>query len=157
MISGLNLFFVWKYSPEKPRYLQLFTKPVIASALMGGAAWAVHGLVLQDVYKRQLQALQMMEEEYFVSPDRAALAVETGGVALRAARDLGKQDIAVYVGIPFCPTRCAYCSFVSQSVERSFALVPPYEMCIRDRGKSAKAASPISSTPWQWPRSWRRN
>lgn len=53
------------------------------------------------------------------------MAVETGGVALRAARDLGKQDIAVYVGIPFCPTRCAYCSFVSQSVERSFALVPP--------------------------------
>ena len=76
--------------------------------------------------KTALQALQMMEEEYFVSPDRAALAVETGGVALRAARDLGKQDIAVYVGIPFCPTRCAYCSFVSQSVELSFALVPPY-------------------------------
>ena len=76
--------------------------------------------------KTARQALQMMEEEYFVSPDRAALAVETGGVALRAARDLGKQDIAVYVGIPFCPTRCAYCSFVSQSVERSFALVPPY-------------------------------
>ena len=76
--------------------------------------------------KTALQALQMMEEEYFVSPDRAALAVETGGVALRAARDLGKQDIAVYVGIPFCPTRCAYCSFVSQSVERSFALVPPF-------------------------------
>ena len=76
--------------------------------------------------KTALQALQMMEEEYFVSPDRAALAVETGGMALRAARDLGKQDIAVYVGIPFCPTRCAYCSFVSQSVERSFALVPPY-------------------------------
>ena len=76
--------------------------------------------------KTALQALQMMEEEYFVSPDRAALAVETGGVALRAARDLGKQDIAVYVGIPFCPTRCAYCSFVSQSVERSFTLVPPY-------------------------------
>ena len=76
--------------------------------------------------KTALQALQMMEEEYFVSPDRAALAVETGGVALRAARDLGKQEIAVYVGIPFCPTRCAYCSFVSQSVERSFALVPPY-------------------------------
>jgi oxygen-independent coproporphyrinogen III oxidase len=30
------------------------------------------------------------------------------------------------VGIPFCPTRCAYCSFVSQSVERSFSLVEPY-------------------------------
>ncbi len=44
-IVTLNLFFVWKYSAEKPRYLQLFAKPVLASALMGGAAWAVHGLV----------------------------------------------------------------------------------------------------------------
>ena len=43
VIVALNLFFVWKYSPEKPRYLQLFTKPVIASVLMGGAAWAVYG------------------------------------------------------------------------------------------------------------------
>ena len=45
VIVGLNLFFVWKYSPEKPHYIQLFAKPIIASALMGGAAWAVHGFV----------------------------------------------------------------------------------------------------------------
>ena len=30
------------------------------------------------------------------------------------------------MGIPFCPTRCAYCSFVSNSVEKSFHLVEPY-------------------------------
>ena len=42
VIVGLNLFFVWKYSPEKPRYLQIFLKPVAASVLMGAAAWAVH-------------------------------------------------------------------------------------------------------------------
>ncbi len=45
VIAGLNLFFVWKYSPEKPRYLQLFAKPVIASVLMGGAAWAGYGFL----------------------------------------------------------------------------------------------------------------
>lgn len=45
VIVGLNLIFVWKYSPEKPHYLQIFVKPVIASALMGGAVWAVHGFV----------------------------------------------------------------------------------------------------------------
>ena len=44
-ICGLNLFFVWKYSPEKPRYTQLFGKPIVASAVMGAAAWAVCGLV----------------------------------------------------------------------------------------------------------------
>ena len=68
----------------------------------------------------------MLEAEYFVTPSRAALALETGTAALEAARDLAPRDIAVYVGIPFCPTRCAYCSFVSQSVERSFSLVEPY-------------------------------
>ena len=71
-------------------------------------------------------ARSMLEEEYFVTPERAALALETGAAALTAARRLGPKDIDVYVGIPFCPTRCAYCSFVSQSVERSFSLVPPY-------------------------------
>ena len=30
------------------------------------------------------------------------------------------------MGIPFCPTRCAYCSFVSQSVEKSMALIEPF-------------------------------
>ena len=45
VIVVLNLFFVWKYSPEKPHYIQLFAKPVLASVLMGGAAWAVYGFV----------------------------------------------------------------------------------------------------------------
>ena len=45
VIVVLNLFFVWKYSPEKPHYMQLFAKPIVASALMGGAAWAVYGFV----------------------------------------------------------------------------------------------------------------
>ena len=47
VIVGLNLIFVWKYSVKKPHYLQLFAKPVIASVVMGAAAWAVHGLVMQ--------------------------------------------------------------------------------------------------------------
>lgn len=43
VIVVLNLFFVWKYTVKKPRYIQLFAKPVLASALMGGAVWAVYG------------------------------------------------------------------------------------------------------------------
>ena len=72
------------------------------------------------------EARRMLEEAYFVTPERSALALETGETALRAIRRLSPRDIDVYVGIPFCPTRCVYCSFVSQSVEKSFALVPPY-------------------------------
>ncbi len=72
------------------------------------------------------EARRMLEEHYFVTPERAALALETGAMAFQAGRDLAPRDIALYVGIPFCPTRCAYCSFVSQSVEKSFSLVDPY-------------------------------
>jgi stage V sporulation protein B len=43
VIVVLNLFFVWKYSPQKPHYVQLFAKPVLASVLMGAAVWATYG------------------------------------------------------------------------------------------------------------------
>ncbi|MBR5470708.1 MAG: polysaccharide biosynthesis protein [Oscillibacter sp.] len=49
VIVSLNMFFVWKYLPQKPKYIQLFAKPVVASALMGGAAWAVHGFAYRQL------------------------------------------------------------------------------------------------------------
>ena len=72
------------------------------------------------------EAKRELKARYFVPEDRAALALETGAVGYQALKRLEKRDIDLYVGIPFCPTRCAYCSFVSQSVERSFSLVEPY-------------------------------
>ena len=72
------------------------------------------------------EAKAMLRQHYFVTPSRAELALETGAQALYAAQGLGPNDIDVYIGIPVCPTRCAYCSFVSHSVEKSFSLVPPY-------------------------------
>ena len=65
-------------------------------------------------------------DTYFVSPQRRRLALETAQAGLTALRGLAPNDISLYVGIPFCPTRCAYCSFVSQSVEKSFHLMEPY-------------------------------
>ena len=75
--------------------------------------------------KTPKEAKNYLKEHYFVPEDRAALALETGTVGYQARKRLEKRDIDLYVGIPFCPTRCAYCSFVSQSVERSLSLVEP--------------------------------
>lgn len=36
------------------------------------------------------------------------------------------DSFSLYVSIPFCPTRCDYCSFVSHTVERAAKLIPPY-------------------------------
>ena len=67
-----------------------------------------------------------LRDVYCVSPARRRLALESAQAGLRAKRNLKPNDISLYIGIPFCPTRCAYCSFVSASVEKSFALIPPY-------------------------------
>ena len=72
------------------------------------------------------QALRRFIEEYDVSEERAALCLQTSNETLKARSGLGVKDICLYVGIPFCPTRCAYCSFVSQSVEKSMKLIPPF-------------------------------
>ena len=45
VIAGLNLFFVWKYSPQKPKYLSIFAKPLLACVIMGLCTKAVYGLV----------------------------------------------------------------------------------------------------------------
>ena len=71
-------------------------------------------------------ALRRFVSEYDVSPERAGLCLATTRETLRAARSLEARDVCLYVGIPFCPTRCAYCSFVSQSVEKSMALIEPF-------------------------------
>ena len=73
-----------------------------------------------------VQAARYFERHYDVAPARAALVVRTAHATLRAMDSLGEKDVCLYVGIPFCPTRCAYCSFVSNSVEKSFHLVEPY-------------------------------
>lgn len=64
--------------------------------------------------------------DYFVIPKKAALATE---VALNEAEFVAKADpkaCSVYISIPFCPTRCAYCSFVSYTSKKLLATIPDY-------------------------------
>lgn len=77
------------------------------------------------------EAVETFSQSYFVAPERAALCLDTARASLRVEKELGGRDIALYVGIPFCPTRCAYCSFVSQSVERSMKLIPTFLEALR--------------------------
>ncbi len=68
----------------------------------------------------------MLRDEYFVAPARRRLCVDASRASVESAALLAPDDISLYIGIPFCPTRCAYCSFVSQSVEREAGLVAPF-------------------------------
>ena len=69
---------------------------------------------------------QMLKDTYFVEKDRRQLAIDCSLSTVNAVSLLNDNDISLYVGIPFCPTRCAYCSFVSRTVGKRTELMTPY-------------------------------
>ena len=71
-------------------------------------------------------AEQLLRDVYFVTPERRKLAIDCSASTVAAAKKLDKNDVSLYVGIPFCPTRCAYCSFVSRSIGKRTELLEPY-------------------------------
>ena len=71
-------------------------------------------------------AARMMKDVYYVTEDRRKLAVDCSISTVKAASLLDGNDLSLYVGIPFCPTRCTYCSFVSRTIGRKTELLEPY-------------------------------
>ena len=69
---------------------------------------------------------RLLQDVYFVTPQRRELAIDCSLSTANAASLLNEKDVSVYVGIPFCPTRCAYCSFVSRTVGKRTELIAPY-------------------------------
>ena len=77
------------------------------------------------------QAARWMEEHFFVTPERSRLCAEASLATVQTVSKLSADDVSVYIGIPFCPTRCAYCSFVSQTAGRAGKLLVPYLDCLK--------------------------
>ena len=69
---------------------------------------------------------RLMEQVYYVTPYRRELALDCSESTVHAVELMEPQDVSLYVGIPFCPTRCAYCSFVSRSIGKRTELLEPY-------------------------------
>ncbi len=65
-------------------------------------------------------------ERFCVSDKKLALARLVNGVQSPIKKTVSEKDICVYIGIPFCPTRCLYCSFVSQPMGKQKKLVNGY-------------------------------
>ena len=69
---------------------------------------------------------RLMKDVYYVTEDRRRLAVDCSISTVNAAKLLQPSDLSLYVGIPFCPTRCSYCSFVSRTIGRKTELLESY-------------------------------
>ena len=72
------------------------------------------------------EILSFMQNEYFVAENKAHLSLVVAKKEAELLKNRLKNGISLYVGVPFCPTRCSYCSFISQAVEHNRKFLEPY-------------------------------
>jgi len=85
------------------------------------------------------QAEAQLRDAYRVSSARRALAMDCAKASLKVKNSLLPNEISLYIGIPFCPTRCAYCSFVSSAGQNN-RLVTPYLEVLHEEIAAAGSA-----------------
>ncbi len=73
----------------------------------------------------------ILKDKYYVSDKRADLALRVGLNERKFLNNIDNRTISLYIGIPFCPSRCHYCSFTSNSIEKSKSFVRPYINAIK--------------------------
>ena len=78
--------------------------------------------------KSREEIFDILKKDYFVSDSKLELACKIAEAQTEPLKALDKRSYSLYISIPFCPSRCSYCSFVSHSIENQSAkrLLPEY-------------------------------
>lgn len=72
------------------------------------------------------KAKKYFTEKLLVSEQKTSLAMNVAECEEKIISRSGEKSFSLYISIPFCPTRCNYCSFVSHSIEKTKKLMAPY-------------------------------
>ncbi len=94
-----------------------------------GMLTGIHPVKLFADYKKKLgedEAVKLFENRFLVSEEKTEFLRKISRVQSPIVDGIEENDFSLYISIPFCPTRCAYCSFVSQSIEKQKKLIEPY-------------------------------
>ena len=84
----------------------------------------VTALIQQGLGKAEIN--EILTKKYEISPSKLELAFQTADNQLPILDKINKKAVSLYISIPFCPTRCSYCSFVSHSMDSAVKLIPDY-------------------------------
>lgn len=77
------------------------------------------------------EAAERFSSEYGAEEKKARLAVSVAETEIPIEDSMYSGGVSLYIGIPFCPTRCLYCSFVSNCGDKSAKLIPSYIDCLK--------------------------
>lgn len=84
------------------------------------------------------EAKRVFRDKYLVNHEKTELAVSVMHSENKIIALSDCKSFSLYISIPFCPTRCSYCSFVSHAIENTVKLVDPYvDLLIREIEETA--------------------
>lgn len=90
------------------------------------------------------EAVRYFKEKLLVSEEKTSLSLQTARAQEKIISASGPKSFSLYLSVPFCPTRCSYCSFVSQSIEHAKKLIQPYvELLEREIALTGEIASKL--------------
>lgn len=84
----------------------------------------VHDYLNKGLSQEYIKAI--LKNDYYVSEPKIALMIKVAKAELEILSKNKEDEISLYIGIPFCPTRCVYCSFTAYSLETKGHLVDAY-------------------------------
>jgi len=102
------------------RQLFLFLRKITGKELPWGTLTGIrpvkiaHSLLIKG--QNQDQVKNSLAKDYFITEKKAGKLVDLAKLEIDVMYPINKRKAVLYVGIPFCPTRCSYCSFISSTV-----------------------------------------
>ncbi len=85
-----------------------------------------------DAGTSKTRVKKILTSDYMVIPKKAALATDIALTEKRIVGEGTREDCSVYISIPFCPSRCTYCSFVSYTSPKLLSLIPDYLVKLKE-------------------------
>ncbi len=101
--------------------------------------------LLEDGFNKE-EAYKFLKDVYEVSDEKLELAFEVAENEKAVLSGIGKKSVGIYIGIPFCPTRCLYCSFVSTDMRVSGKYMDEFvDKLVLEIEKTAKIIKKMNS------------
>lgn len=107
------------------KYLSQETRVELPWGTLVGIRPSKIALALLDSNRSEMEIVNFYKEHFLTREDKAKLCIKIAK-SERSIVNTDTKKVAIYIGMPFCPSRCLYCSFTSSNIGKDKSLVDMY-------------------------------